>query len=129
MSGLKRHVQRLIPVAAGLVFGAACAAIFSSGPDPVAFDSDPPGAEVLVNGERMGSTPVTLQLHADKQHIVTFRRQGYEDAVVSLTTHVQAGWVVLDILAGVIGVAIDAGTGEWKAFDSGQHFVTLQQRR
>lgn len=128
MTTLVRRTYLVPLLAAAVVGGSACAAIFSSGPDPVAFDSDPSGAELLVNGERMGTTPVTLQLHPDKQHTVTFRRPGYEDAVVSLTTHVQAGWVVLDILAGVIGVAIDAGTGEWKAFDSGRQFVTLLQR-
>jgi hypothetical protein len=111
-----------------LVGSAGCASIFSSGPDPVSFGSDPEGAEVLVNGERRGATPVTLQLHPDKQYIVTLRRQGYEDATFSLSTHVQGGWVVLDILAGIIGVAVDAGTGEWKAFDSGEHYVTLEER-
>jgi hypothetical protein len=90
-----------------LVGSAGCASIFSSGPDPVSFGSDPEGAEVLVNGERRGATPVTLQLHPDKQYIVTLRRQGYEDATFSLSTHVQGGWVVLDILAGILGVAVE----------------------
>ena len=103
-----------------------CAAIFSPGPDPVAFRSEPEGADVLVNGEKLGVTPVTLELKPSKVYIVTFRKDGYEDATVTLTTHVQAGWVVLDILTGVIGVAVDAGTGEWKAFDSGQHFVEME---
>ena len=118
-----------IPIVASILASTACAAIFSSGPDPVEFGSDPEGAEVIVNGQQMGITPVTLRLHPDKDHTVIFRRAGYEDAIVSLTTHVQGGWVVLDILAGIIGVAIDAGTGEWKAFDSGEHFVTLQRRQ
>jgi hypothetical protein len=108
--------------------GIGCAAIFSSGPEPVELVSDPEGAEILLNGEKMGTTPLTLQLHAEKQHIVTFRRRGYEDATISLTTHVRPGWVVLDILAGVVGVAIDAATGEWKTFDSGRHFIELKSQ-
>lgn len=116
-----------IVVAAALV-ATGCGTIFSGGPDPVAFGSDPEGASVLVNGQEMGKTPVTLKLKPSKTYIVTFKREGYEDATVTLNSHVQAGWVVLDILAGVIGVAIDAATGGWKAFDEGQHYVTLKAK-
>lgn len=123
-----KMAKELVLIAFLLLGGFGCAAIFSSGPEPVELASDPEGAEIYLNGEKMGSTPITLQLHAEKQHIVTFRRPGYEDATISLTTHVQPGWVVLDILAGVIGVAIDAATGEWKTFDSGRHFVTLRSK-
>jgi hypothetical protein len=105
-----------------------CGTIFSGGPDPLMFRSDPEGARVFVNGQEMGTTPLTLELDASKQYVITFRREGYEDATASLGTHVQAGWVVLDILVGVIGVAIDAATGDWKAFDSGDHFVKLSPR-
>lgn len=62
----------------------------------------------------MGRTPLTLQLPADKQYLMSFRRSGYEDATVSLNTHAQAGWVVLDILAGMIGVAVDGGPARGK---------------
>ncbi|UCC82233.1 MAG: PEGA domain-containing protein [Gemmatimonadota bacterium] len=103
-----------------------CATIFSPGPDPVEFGSDPEGAEVIVNGQSMGYTPVTLQLRPEKTYTVTFRKNGYEPSTVTLTTHVQAGWVVLDIFAGVVGVAIDAATGKWQAFDSRQQFVVLE---
>ena len=122
-------MKRVLTVLAISAIGAGCATIFSSGPDPVAFRSDPASAEALVNGQRLGTTPVTLELKPNKIYIVTLRKAGYEDATFTLTTHVQAGWVVLDIFAGLIGVAIDAATGNWKAFDSGQHFVELIPRR
>jgi hypothetical protein len=105
-----------------------CATIFSPGPDPVAFRSEPDGVHVIVNAQEMGTTPITLRLEPDKQYTITFRKEGYEDATTSLTTHVQAGWVILDILAGVVGVAVDAATGKWKAFDSGDQFVQLRPR-
>jgi hypothetical protein len=101
-------------VIAMMSVGVGCAAILSSGPDPMGFVSDPDGAEVLVNGQLMGRTPLQLQLHPDKRYTVTFRKDGYRDAVVTLQTHVQAGWVIADIfLTGLIGVVIDAATGEW----------------
>jgi len=79
----------------------------------------------MVNGQNMGATPVTLKLEPSKTYVVTFRKDGFEDASMTLNSHVQAGWVVLDIFVGILGVAIDAATGDWKAFDPGQHYVEL----
>jgi hypothetical protein len=123
-------MTRKITFYSGLTLAAAalmgCATIFSPGPDPVNFGSHPQGAEVIVNGQIMGYTPVTLELRPEKTYTVTFRMEGYEPSTVTLTTHVQPGWVVLDIFAGVVGVAIDAGTGKWRTFDSRQQFVVLE---
>ena len=123
---MMRNRLVLIALVSATVGLTGCATIFSPGPDPVKFGSDPQGAEVIVNGQSMGYTPVELELRPEKTYTVTFRKQGYESATVTLTTHVQAGWVVLDIFAGVVGVAVDAATGKWKAFDSRQHFVVLE---
>jgi predicted small secreted protein len=120
----KMMVYMVLALVAAALMG--CATIFGPGPDPVEFGSDPQGAEVIVNGQSMGYTPVTLHLRPEKTYTVTFRKDGYEPANVTLTTHVQAGWVVLDIFAGVVGVAIDSATGKWKTFDSRQQFVVLE---
>ncbi len=104
-----------------------CAAILSSGPDPVFFNSAPEGAQVIVNGDNLGTTPVELELHPDVTYVITFRRDGCEDATTTLETHVQAGYAVLDVfLTGLIGVVVDAATGEWKAFNDGTHSIALQ---
>jgi hypothetical protein len=123
---MKRKLVVIVVLALAAAALTGCGTIFSPGPDPVDFGSEPEGAEVIVNGQSMGYTPVTLQLRPEKTYTVTFRKDGYEPSTVTLTTHVQAGWVVLDIFAGVVGVAIDAATGKWKAFDSRQQFVVLE---
>lgn len=121
-------IRILVVLSAMALCLAGCATIFSGGPDPVQFGSSPEGAEVIVNGKKMGVTPVTLKLEPSKTYVVTFRKEGFEDASATLNTHVSAGWVVLDIFAGVIGVAIDAATGDWKSFDEGQQYVELTPR-
>jgi hypothetical protein len=118
------RVVTLVAILVGVLGG--CATIFSGGPDPVELGSKPEGATVIVNGQNMGMTPVTLKLEPSKTYIITFKKEGFEDASVTLNSHVQPGWVVLDILAGILGVAIDAATGDWKAFDQGQHFIELK---
>lgn len=107
------------------VSGSGCATIFSGGPEPIDFQSDPSAADVIVNGQSLGLTPVTLELLPERAYTVTFRKVGYDDVTITLDSHVQAGWVVLDVLGGLVPVVIDAATGKWKSFDSSHHFVRL----
>ena len=44
----------------------------------MAVSSEPQGAEVYVNGIRMGVTPVELNLKADKSYSIEYRKEGYE---------------------------------------------------
>ena len=105
-----------------------CATIFSGGPAPVAFGSKPDGATVLVNGQNLGTTPVTLKLEPERSYIITYQKEGFQDATVTLNTHIRAEYVVLDVLVGVVGVAVDAVTGNWKAFDQGQYYAELKAK-
>lgn len=120
-----RTFQELLPVLLTLAL-AGCAAIFSSGPTALTFRSDPEGAQVLLNGVPHGTTPVVLELQADEDNIVTFRRAGCSDVTLPLETHVQAGFVILDLLAGIIGIAVDAATGEWKEFNDRTSYARLE---
>ena len=45
-----------------VIMSFGCAAVFTSGRGKINATSYPIGAEVLVNGEKMGQTPVTLRL-------------------------------------------------------------------
>jgi hypothetical protein len=92
---------------------AACGALFNGGPANVAFNSNPAGAQVWVNGLNMGVTPTTLQLDKSKDHTITFRREGYADTNYQLSNRVSATYVILDILGGVLPIIVDAATGSW----------------
>jgi len=106
----------------------SCATIFKSKYKSFGFRSNPDAAEILIGGESKGYTPLELKLNPKKTYLVTFRKPGFEDATVSLDTHVQPGWVILDIFAGVIGIAVDAATGNWKAFNENERYVVLNKR-
>lgn len=104
---------------------ASCATIFTKSTKEVAFNSKPEAAEILVDGQLKGQTPLKLHLKPTKNSVITFRKPGYEDTVITLDTHVSGGWVVLDILSGIIGVAVDAGTGRWRNFNEKEQFAVL----
>ena len=94
-----------------------CATVFKGTREPVDFNSDPTGAEVYVNGSLMGKTPVTLKLESKIEYTIEFRKEGYDPKTYTITNHVGAGWIVLDILFGVVPVVVDAVTGAWYKLD------------
>jgi len=78
---------------------------------PNSYKSDPKGAEVYVNGRYMGHTPCRLKLESRESYVIEFVKQGYDTKSVNVTNHVAVGWIVLDVLAGLVPVVVDAATG------------------
>ena len=94
-----------------------CATIFAKKTNALAVMSDPKGADVYVNGFKMGVTPVELNLKPDKSYTIEFRKEGYEKISRVVNTKVGAGWIILDILGGLVPVIVDVATGDWKKLD------------
>ena len=94
-----------------------CATIFKGTTEEVNFNTEPQKAEVIVNGLSMGVTPVALKLESKKTYMIEFRKEGYKSRSYNLTNHVGAGWIILDVLAGLVGVIVDAATGAWYSLD------------
>ena len=103
-----------------------CATIFSGGKDEVDLSSEPSGAKVLVNGQNRGKTPLTLSLKKGKEYQVEFVKEGFENKNLTLTYSLGAGWLILDILAGLIGIIVDAATGNWNSLDYDSYKAVLE---
>ena len=104
-----------------------CATLFKQKERTVAFDSDPQGATVYIDGNRMGTTPMPLRLSNKKPVNVTFKREGYADKTYIINNHVGGGWVVLDCLGGFIPVIIDAVTEDWYNLETSSVKVLLDK--
>lgn len=107
----------LIGALALVVILAGCATLFKGPTEEVSFGSDPEGAKVYVNGQYMGETPMQLKLESNKSYTFEFRKEGYESKTVLVSNRIGAGWLVLDIIAGLIPVIVDAATGDWFYLD------------
>jgi len=92
-----------------------CASVLASKEKTIPFTSTPSGAEVLIDGKSYGPTPAKIRLQQGKDYQVAFRMDGHPDQTHVLRNSVGGGWVVLDVVCGLLPVAVDAGTGAWHA--------------
>lgn len=107
----------------------SCATLFGKKTHVLAIGSDPVGAEVYVNGFKMGTTPVELNLKADKSYTIEYRKEGYQSITRIVNTKVGAGWIVLDVLGGLIPVIVDAATGNWNKLDQDAVNAVLEEQQ
>lgn len=129
-----KHIKTLgtigtIIVVAIFVFH-GCAAIFKGTSNTVDFSSDPSGAKVYINGAHTGTTPVSLKLESKRTYSIEFRKEGYEPRTYTITNHVGAGWIILDVLlTGLVGIIVDAATGAWYELDQESVNAMLEQQQ
>lgn len=117
-------MKKIALVAAAMSLS-ACGALFNGGPANVAVNSNPAGAEVWVDGANRGITPMTLSLSKNQNHIITLRRPGYQDATAMVNRKLSTGYLILDILGGLLPVIVDAATGSWYVLDTNNVNVNL----
>jgi hypothetical protein len=125
---ISKEVKTLLCVSIfclSLVLG--CAAVFKGASDNVDFSSEPDGAKVYVNGVLRGTTPVELKLESKRTYNIEFKKEGYETKSFTLTNHVGVGWIILDVIFGIVPVVVDAATGSWYVLDQDYVKVELEK--
>ena len=99
----------LLLLSAMLIWG--CATIMHGSSQKIGISSSPTGAKVSVDNVSFGTTPLFVSLKRGDDHIVTIELEGYQKVQLTITKSV-SGWVWGNILfGGLIGLAIDAGSG------------------
>lgn len=113
------YLNKIVPIFLLFVFISinGCGLTFSGNKDDVYFYSTPYGAEVYINGDYMGETPLPLTLKSDKDYVVEFRKKGYKKEIRLINSSVAGGYVILDVILGFFPVIIDAATGGWYTLD------------
>lgn len=104
-----------------------CGTILNGTRQTVAIQSTPAGATVTtVPAGETSTTPGSITLERKNNYVLTFTADGYEPAEAHLRREMSAVFLVLDILAGVIGVVVDAVTGGWYQLEPETVSVTLR---
>lgn len=107
----------------------SCATLFKGNSSKLDLNSNPQGSQVFVNGNLMGETPVRLKLESKQTYSIEFKKEGYKTKIVNIQNHVGAGWIVLDVLAGLVPVIVDAATGAWYDLDQKNVNAQLEKQR
>jgi hypothetical protein len=95
------------------VLTSGCAAVLGSHQKTFDLQSTPQSADVYVDGTRLGATPLRVKLDNHKNYTFVFRKEGYKEASCSLTKATGGGWVIFDVLTGLVPIVIDAATNSW----------------
>lgn len=112
----------LLVVVASLSTG--CATLFTGTTKSVMVTSNPPGAEVLLNGQLKGQTPVRVDYSGTQKDVrLEVRKQGYAPQQV-LATRTLETLAVLNCV-NLLCWGVDALTGAMWRFEPGEITVNL----
>lgn len=114
---MKKTITLTIVLTFLFMIMSGCATLFRGDSTNVRFNSEPLDARVYVNGDYHGQTPLKLRLKSSNSYTIEFRKQGFDPVVRHISSKVGAGWVILDVLVGMVPVVVDALTGSWYHLD------------
>ncbi len=120
-----RLISILLLITPMLALG--CATIVVGDKQSLTFDSEPAGAQVIMNGTPMGVTPATITIKkSDYQNAtVVFKKEGYTDQQATLHTKT-TGWFWGNIIfGGLLGSTTDSSTGAMLEYEPAKFFVTM----
>lgn len=88
-----------------------CATVIHGKNQTVEIMSTPTGADVLVDGQPRGTTPLKTELRRGEAHVVQIQKPGYLTETTMTTTKLNATPILNAVLGGVPGLAVDLATG------------------
>ena len=101
-------------ILAGLMLS-ACASITRGTKEAFVIETNPPGAHAELSNGFDCTTPCSLRLPRRSNFVVTLTKDGYETVTANITNTTSgagaAGMAGNVLVGGIIGIAVDAGTG------------------
>jgi len=93
------------------ILGGGCASIVKGTTQAIPVSSDPVGADVKIDGNKVGQTPMKIDAKRKYDHLVTIERVGYQVESIAVTRNI-GGAVYGNIIAGgLVGWGVDAISG------------------
>jgi PEGA domain len=94
-----------------LLFSSSCATLLKGTTDNMTVVSDPVGAEVKVNGDVEGTTPVSFTVASNEDLNIQIAKEGYEPQDIDSPARFRWGWELLSFVSYVIPVLVDVNEG------------------
>ena len=123
-------MKKFMLVAASAMVLAGCGTITRGSNDTWVVETTPPGASVSTsNGYQCDSTPCAIKMPRRSEFVATIERDGFETVTVNVTHQVStAGGTSMAgnvLVGGIIGAAIDAGSGSMNDLVPNPVVITL----
>jgi hypothetical protein len=121
------HLAMIALLITPMVLALGCASIMEGKTQSVSFNSEPAGAQILINGLPMAVTPATITIKKSEYDNanVLFKKEGYQDQQATLHTKV-TGWFWGNIITGgLLGSGTDAISGAMWEYSPDKYFVTM----
>ena len=89
-----------------------CGTLFNEEQRVVTIESSPPGAQVEVDGKRVGRTPYEITVPNNRRTAVVVDLAGHKSSECDIVPQIEPLWIVLDFWF-LFPLVVDAATGRW----------------
>ncbi|MFT7517024.1 MAG: hypothetical protein ACI84O_000812 [Myxococcota bacterium] len=104
----------------------SCATVMTGHTDYIELRSNPSGAEFRTNRGGEGVTPGGILVDEKEDLIITFSKEGYEDTVIAMPSHISK-WVWGNLLfGGIFGLIVDYASDGMETHEDSA-FANLKQ--
>ena len=126
---MKQFLQSAILISACSLaaLSGGCASIVKGTTQPIPVSSIPTGADVKLDGNKLGQTPLNVEVKRKSDHLLTIEKPGYQTESVAITRNI-GGAVFGNIIAGgLVGWGVDAISGAQYNLTPSTINVTLRE--
>lgn len=88
-----------------------CATIISGTKQNITINTTPSGANVIVDGNNIGVTPLFTSLQRKNTHFIKLELNGYQPLDINISQSFNPWFLGNILIGGLIGIVVDAATG------------------
>jgi hypothetical protein len=105
---------------------AGCASIISGKEQTLTFNANVNGAEVYLNDQLLGTTPLTVSVKRGQEGTFRVTAEGHQPYEIAVNKKVNGVFFVNILSGGAFGSSTDYSTGAMYAYEPSTHFISLQ---
>jgi hypothetical protein len=108
-----------------ILLAAGCATIVSGTSQTITFQSNPQGAQVLIDGLPVGITPLSIKVKKNDNTTVQLKLDGYETQIFKMQTEFDPMFFGNILIGGFLGSTTDAVSGATVEYSPDAYYTTL----
>jgi hypothetical protein len=124
-----RNRRLIVLLIASVVTLSSCATIIDGTSQTVTFNSNPSGVEIFMDGNRLGVTPLSVQIERKQNGMFVAKKEGYDDQVMVLSTHLNSWFWGNIIIGGLLGSMTDHVSGAAHEYSPNNYYITLMPKK